>query len=63
MSFRSLSLVAIGALALPAWAHHSHGNYSKEFVDLEGVVTEVHLINPHSWVFMVVTDDSGQQTG
>ena len=62
MSFRSLSLVAIGALALPALAHHSHGNYSKEFVDLEGVVTEVHLINPHSWVFMEVTDESGQKT-
>ena len=50
------------ALALPTWAHHSHGNYENEFVDLEGVVTEVHLLNPHSWVFMEVTDDKGQKT-
>lgn len=50
------------ALALPTWAHHSHGNYENEFVDLEGVVTEVHLLNPHSWVFMEVTDDTGQKT-
>jgi len=64
MSMKSPSLVAIGtvALVLPAWAHHSHGNYAKEFTDLAGVVTEVHLINPHSWVFMDVTDESGKTT-
>ncbi|NIW25543.1 MAG: hypothetical protein GWN29_13795, partial [Gammaproteobacteria bacterium] len=47
-------------MALPVSAHHSHGNYAKEFIDMEGVVTEVALVNPHSWVFMDVTDDSGQ---
>lgn len=60
-----LTLATTGALALavPAWAHHSHGNYENdESVDLEGVVTEVHLINPHSWVFMAVTDENGQTT-
>ena len=64
MAFKSLSVGAIGALALalPAWAHHSHGNYEKEFIDLAGVVTEVHLINPHSWIYMEVTDDNGQKT-
>jgi hypothetical protein len=60
MSFRSLSLVAIGVLALPTWAHHSHGNYSPDFIDLEGVVAEVTLINPHSWVFVEVTDENGE---
>jgi len=64
MSFTSRARVAVAALivALPAWAHHSHGNYLKEFIDLEGAVTEVALINPHSWVFMNVTDDNGQTT-
>ena len=54
--------MAIASLivALPVSAHHSHGNYAKEFIDMEGVVTEVALVNPHSWVFMDVTDDSGQ---
>ena len=64
MSIKSSGLLAIGTLTLvlPAWAHHSHGNYEKEFFDLEGVVTEVHLINPHSWVFMDVTDGNDQTT-
>ena len=64
MSFKYSTLATTGALALalPTWAHHSHGNYEKEFIDLEGVVTEMHLINPHSWVFMEVTDDKGQKT-
>lgn len=62
MSFSSRARVAVTALivALPVSAHHSHGNYAKEFIDLEGVVTEVALINPHSWVFVEVTDESGQ---
>ena len=59
MSFRSLGLVVIGALALPSWAHHSHGNYSPDFMDLEGIVVEVTLINPHSWIFLEVTDENG----
>ena len=64
MPFKSLSILTINtlALALPAWAHHSHGYYGKEFIDLAGVVTEVHFINPHSWIYMEVTDDKGQRT-
>ena len=64
MSFKPLGILTIGALALalPVSAHHSHGNYGKNFIDLAGVVTEVHLINPHSWVYMEVTDDQGQTT-
>jgi hypothetical protein len=64
MSFNFRARVAVAAMviALPVSAHHSHGNYAKEFIDLEGVVTEVALINPHSWVFVDVTDDSGQAT-
>ena len=34
--------VAIG-LALPAGAHHSHGNYADTFIDLEGVVNLVEV--------------------
>lgn len=64
MTFNFLTRVsfAFSLVALPVSAHHSHGNYAKEFIDLEGVVTEVALINPHSWVFMNVTDDSGRTT-
>ncbi len=45
---------------LPAGAHHSHGNYSEEFTDIEGVVTELHLLVPHSWLYVEVTDPDGQ---
>ncbi|NIW25454.1 MAG: hypothetical protein GWN29_13305 [Gammaproteobacteria bacterium] len=27
---------------------------------LEGTVTEIHWMNPHSWIYVDVTDDSGQ---
>jgi hypothetical protein len=50
--------IAIG-LGLPAAAHHSHGNYADTFIDLEGVVKEVHLVTPHSWVYIEVKNASG----
>ena len=51
------------ALALPVWAHHSHNAYEVTvWTDLEGTVSEVHLINPHSWIYLDVTDDNGEMT-
>lgn len=48
-------------LAAPVAAHHSHNNYAiSEFTNLEGVVKEVHLINPHSWVYVEVKDEKGE---
>jgi hypothetical protein len=57
-----LGIAAIGviAVALPAWSHHSHGNYTQQTKDLEGVITEVHGLNPHSWIYVNVTDASGK---
>ena len=48
------------AFALPALAHHSHGNYVDTFMDVEGVVKEVHLLVPHSWVYVEVKDATGE---
>ena len=55
------SPIAIGcvALAVSASAHHSHGNYEETFKDIEGVVTELHLLTPHSWVYIEVKGASG----
>src|SRR5262245_60446053 len=55
--------VAIACLtaALPAWAHHSHGNYEDTFMDISGVVKEVHLLVPHSWIYLEVKDAKGEQ--
>jgi hypothetical protein len=52
----TLGLIAICALAwvLPTGAHHSHGNYTDGTIDIEGVVTEVHLVVPHSYVYIDV---------
>jgi Family of unknown function (DUF6152) len=57
-----LLAAACGVLvALPAQAHHSHNNYAvSDFTLLEGTVKEVHLINPHSWVYLEVKDAKGE---
>ena len=64
MSRRSFGLAAICSvvLALPAGAHHSHGSYESTFIDLQGTISEVRLINPHSWVYVEVKSDSGEAT-
>lgn len=58
----SVSLAAMGivAFALSAWAHHSHGNYADTFMDIQGVVKEVHLVVPHSWVYIEVKNAKGE---
>ena len=53
-------ICAVALAALPSWAHHSHGNYTDTFTDIQGVVKEVHLVVPHSWVYMEVNDEKGQ---
>ena len=50
------------AFALPAVAHHSHGNYTDGTIDVEGVVKEVHLVVPHSYVYIDVTKDGATET-
>ena len=58
----SLSLAAMGVVvfAVSAWAHHSHGNYVDTFMDIQGVVKEVHLVVPHSWVYLEVKNAKGE---
>ncbi len=48
------------AFALPASAHHSPSNYSDTYTTIEGVVKEVHLVVPHSWVYLEVKDAKGE---
>jgi hypothetical protein len=57
------SVVALGllVLGLPVLAHHS---FSAEFdgtrvLHLEGVITKVDWVNPHSWWYVDVTDSKG----
>ena len=63
MNFKSLglALIAANALAVSVSAHHSQGNYQMtEYTQLSGTVTEVHIRNPHSWVYVEVMDEAGQ---
>ena len=48
-------------LSLPSWAHHSHSNYlTSEYTRIEGVVTELHWMNPHTWIFIEFENDVGK---
>ena len=58
----SLGVAAIGVLlfVVSARAHHSHGAYVDTFMDVQGVVKEVHLVVPHSWVYIEVKTPKGE---
>ena len=55
-------VAAVGLLvALPVKAHHSFSAAFDETrpVNLQGTVTKVELINPHSWIWMDVLEEDG----
>lgn len=64
----TLVLAAVAAalllMSMPAPAHHSFAAAFDENrpLNLEGVVTKVELVNPHSWIWMDVTNEDGSVT-
>ena len=63
MLVKSLRLFAICMLlsVFPLQAHHSHGNYDvSKWTTMEGKVTELHLLVPHSWIYLEVKDEKGE---
>ena len=58
---------AVGALTVPVSAHHSFAAAfdADKPVSVQGVITQVKLANPHSWIYLDVKDASGtvQQWG
>ncbi len=59
--FRILAAVCAVTFAVPVWAHHSHVNYAvSDFTFLEGTITEILYLNPHSWVYLEVEDANGE---
>ena len=57
-----LATICVLALAMPTAAHHSHGNYTDGTMDIEGVVKEVHLVVPHSYVYIDVKKGGSTET-
>ena len=58
---RSIAALAFLTLAAAGSAHHSHSNYETTvYTHLEGVVTEFHWMNPHTWIYIDVRGDNGQ---
>ena len=55
-------LMAVVALAAPAWAHHSFAMFDQTSQkELVGTVKEVQWTNPHIWVQVLVKDDKTGQ--
>ncbi len=65
MHKRLTVLAALAALAvpvIPALAHHSNSSYQvDEIITLVGTVTEWRWSNPHTWLFMTVADEDGNE--
>jgi hypothetical protein len=64
MKIKQIALIASACVilpAVPAWAHHAFAAEfdAKKPVHLEGVVTKVELINPHSWIHVDIKKADG----
>jgi Family of unknown function (DUF6152) len=54
---------AIAGLATPALAHHSFGEFQMNMpLTLSGTMTEMHLINPHSYMEIEVVGANGKKS-
>jgi hypothetical protein len=65
MSKLRSAVCMVGLLIAPvtALAHHSGAMFeSEKTITLRGTVKEFEYTNPHSWLWVVVTDDKGQET-
>ena len=52
-----LAAMSVMLVALPVSAHHSHNAYEvTKWTTMEGTVTEIHYLQPHSWVYIEVKD-------
>lgn len=63
MKLKTLVLAGVTAAMamLPAAAHHSYAMFDAgKTVTLEGTIKRFHWTNPHSWIYLTVTDASGK---
>ena len=63
MTGRNFALIYAAALvSLPAMAHHNPAAHYivDERVEIEGVVTEFRPVNPHSRIYLDITNEQGE---
>lgn len=60
MSRKFAAALAAITLSLPAWAHHGFGRFDPSGeAHFEGTLTGLDFVNPHSYVYLDVTEDDG----
>ena len=62
-TYLAFAFTCLTLAAWPALAHHSHNAYEvTKWTTLEGTVTEIHYLLPHSWVYIEIKDEKGEPT-
>ncbi len=65
MKIRLAMLAVLATLTVPAFearSHHSNSSYQvDEIITLVGTVTEWRWSNPHTWLFLTVEDEDGNE--
>lgn len=60
--FRHLRFLIL-IVPVSGWSHHGIGNFDhNEDVNIEGVITDIAFINPHSWLYLDVQGPEGRVT-
>ena len=58
-----ICVAVVLATPLVALAHHAAAMFETEkTVTVSGTVEEFAYVNPHAWLYVVVTDDNGEET-
>ena len=59
----AVSIEALSSLAMPALAHHGFGLFQMDTMKKwSGTLTEMHLVNPHSYMEIDVVDENGKKS-
>jgi hypothetical protein len=59
----ALIAVLIGAVSIPALAHHSGAMFEDRLtLELTGTVTHFDYVNPHSWLYVNIENEDGTLT-
>ena len=52
--------LALSLFAVPAFGHHSYAMFDQtQLLNFKGTVTDFEWVNPHSWLHVSITNESG----